>query len=157
MTTLFVSRKQASPRTPKMTSDRTDLLSHVLLPVAHEEDARATAERLEPYEPEHVTALHIVEKGGGVPDKTPVEQSEEVAEASFAAVRESFPDADDHRAYSRDVVGAVFDAAEETDATAVAYRPRGGNRLTQFLSGDLSLKLVTKCNVPVVALPREDD
>jgi len=57
---------------------------------------------LEPYDPEQVTALHVVEKGGGVPDKTPVEQSEELAADSYAAVRTVFPDADDHTAYDRD-------------------------------------------------------
>jgi nucleotide-binding universal stress UspA family protein len=141
-----------------MTNDTTDtdreLLGHVLLPVAHEADARKTAAALEPYDPERVTALHVVEKGEGVPDKTPVAQSEEVAEASYAAVREVFPDADDHTAYARDVVGAIFESAEEVGASAVAYRSRGGNRLIQFLSGDLSLKLVTNADRPVIALPR---
>jgi len=131
-----------------------ELLSHVLVPVATENDARVTAEQLAPYNPDHVTALHVVEKGGGTPDKTPVEQSEVIAEGSFAAVREEFPDADDHTAYARDVVGAIFDAAEEVDASAIAYRSRGGNRIVQFLSGDLSLKLVTKADRPVIALPR---
>jgi nucleotide-binding universal stress UspA family protein len=101
-----------------------------------------------------VTALHVVEKGEGVPDKTPVEQSEELAEESYAAVRAVFPDADDHTAYSRDVVGAIFDVAAEVDASAIAYRSRGGNRIMQFLSGDLSLKLVTQAECPVIALPR---
>ena len=133
------------------------LLAHVLLPVAHEDDALATATALEPYGPDRVTALHVVEKGGGVPDKTPVEQSEELAEESYAAVRTVFPDADDHTAYARDVVGAILDAAEAVDASAIAYRSRGGNRLMQFLSGDLSLKLVTGADRPVIALPRVDD
>ena len=139
------------------TDDREDreLLDHVLLPVAHEADALATAQALEPYGPERVTALHVVEKGGGVPDKTPVEQSEELAAESYAAVRTVFPDADDHTAYARDVVGAIFDAADEVDASAIAYRSRGGNRIMQFLSGDISLKLVTNANVPVIALPHE--
>ena len=132
------------------------LLDHVLLPVAHEEDALATARALEPYDPERVTALHVVEKGEGVPDKTPVEQSEELAAESYAAVRTVFPDADEHTAYARDIVGAIFDAADEIDATAVAYRSRGGNRLMQFLSGDVSLKLVTDAPLPVIALPRAD-
>ncbi|GAA0507642.1 Universal stress protein family protein [Halorubrum aquaticum] len=134
-----------------------DLLAHVLLPVAHEEDALATAEALEPYHPDRVTALHVVEKGGGVPDKTPVEQSEELAAESYAAVRTVFPDADEHTAYARDVAGAIFDAADEVDASAIAYRSRGGNRLMQFLSGDLSLKLVTNADRPVIALPRVDE
>lgn len=141
-------------RTDK-TADQ-DLLGHILLPVAHEEDAQATARALKPYGPEHVTALHVVEKGEGVPDKTPVVQSEELAAESYTAVRRVFPDADDHTAYARDIVGAIFDAAEEVDASAIAYRSRGGNRIMQFLSGDLSLKLVTNSHLPVIALPRED-
>ncbi|MGM0447098.1 MAG: universal stress protein [Methanobacteriota archaeon] len=142
-----------SPNDP----DGQGLLDHVLLPVAHEEDALATARALEPYDPNRVTALHVVEKGEGVPDKTPVEQSEELAAESYAAVRTVFPDADEHTAYARDVVGAIFDAAGEVDASAVAYRSRGGNRLMQFLSGDISLKLVTNATLPVIALPRADD
>lgn len=133
-----------------------DILAHVLLPVAHEKDARATATELEPYQPKHVTALHVVEKGEGAPDKTPVEQSEQVAEESFAAVRTVFPDADDHTAYGRDVVAEIFEAANEVGASAIAYRSRDGNRIMKFLSGDLSLKLVTQADRPVIALPRVD-
>jgi nucleotide-binding universal stress UspA family protein len=130
------------------------VLEHVLVPVANAEDARITARTLEPYDPEHVTALHVVEKGGGVPDKTPVEQSEDLAEECYAAVREVFPGANDHTAYGRDIVGKIFEAAEAVDASAIAYRSRGGNRIMQFLSGDLSLKLVTTAERPVIALPR---
>ncbi|TKX42322.1 universal stress protein [Halorubrum sp. SD690R] len=133
-----------------------DLLAHVLLPVANEDDALATARALEPYETGRVTALHVVEKGGGVPDKTPVEQSEALAAESYAAVRTVFPDADEHTAYARDVAEAIFDAAVETDPSAIAYRSRGGNRLVQLLSGDISTELVTDAPVPVVALPRAE-
>ena len=132
------------------------MLAHVLLPVASEDDALATATALAPYGPARVTALHVVEKGGGVPDKTPVEQSEELAEEAYAAVRSVFPDADDHTAYGRDVASEIFDAADTVDASAIAYRSRGGGRLMQFLSGDISMKLVTDADIPVIALPRED-
>lgn len=132
------------------------LLSHVLLPVAHADDARKTAQALQPYRPARVTALHVVEKGGGVPDKTPVEHSEAVAEESYEAVREVFPDAEEHTAYARDVADAIFEAAADVGASAIAYRSRGGNRLMQYLSGDLSLKLVTKADRPVIALPGPD-
>ena len=138
------------------TDEDQDLLAHVLLPVAHEDDARRTAMALEPYGPDRVTALHVVEKGGGTPDKTPVEQSEELAEKSYAAVQDVFPDADEHTAYARNVVEAIFEAAEEVDASAIEYRSRGGNRIMQFLSGDLSLKLVTSADRPVIALPHEN-
>ena len=137
--------------------DDEDILAHVLLPVAHEADALATATALEPYGPANVTALHVVEKGGGVPDKTPVEQSEDLAAESYAAVRSVFPDADDHTAYGRDIAAKIFEAADEVDASAIAYRSRGGNRLMQFLSGDISVTLVTQANRPVIALPQEEE
>jgi len=139
--------------------DETDgqaLLAHALLPVANEDDALATARALEPYAPDRVTALHVVEKGEGVPDKTPVEQSEELAAESYAAVRTVFPDAAEHTAYGRNVADEIFDAVDAVDATTIVYRARGGNRLMRFLSGDLSTKLVTGAPVPVVALPREE-
>jgi nucleotide-binding universal stress UspA family protein len=135
-------------------SGQSGLLDHVLLPVADEEDARASAQALARYDPKRVTTLHVVEKGEGVPDKTPVAQSEWLAADAFSAVREVFPEADDHTAYARDVVAAIFDSAEEVGATAIVYRSRGGGRIMQFLSGDLSLKLVTQADRPVVALPR---
>lgn len=131
------------------------LLAHVLVPVANKEDAEKTAKALAPYEPDHITVLHVVEKGKGVPDKTPVEQSEEIAAASFRAIRDVFPDAEEHTAYARDIVGAIFDAADEVDASAIAYRSRGGGRIMQFLSGDLTIKLVTQAERPVIALPRD--
>lgn len=139
---------------PPLDGDARDLLAHVLLPVADDGDALATARALEPYRPSHVTTLHAVEQGGGVPDETPVSQSEALARRAYATVRTVFPDADDHTAYARDVVGAIFDTAEAVDATAVAYRSRGGGRIVRVLSGDRSRKLATNAECPVIALPR---
>jgi nucleotide-binding universal stress UspA family protein len=139
-----------------MTSDQDiDLLDHVLVPVANEEDARATVESLAPYGPSKVTVTHVVEKGGGVPDKTPVEQSKAIAEDAYAAVQETYPDADTHTMYSTDVVEGIFEAADEVGSTAIMFSARGGNRIMQFLSGDLSLRLVTESSIPVVALPND--
>ena len=137
--------------------DADDMLAHVLLPVATENDARETARALAPYAPERVTVLHVIEKGGGSPDKTPVEQSEEIAADAAEAVRAEFPEAELETAYSRNVVDAIFEVASAIDASAIAYRSREGNRLVQFLSGDLSIKLVTQADRPVIALPRADD
>ena len=130
-----------------------DILSHAVVPVAHEADARKTARALEPYDPARVTVLYVVEKGGGAPDKTPVSHSEEVAAESFEVFREVFPDAETEMVYATKVADAIIETAEEHEATAIVYQSRGGSRLLQFLSGDLSLKLVTKASLPVVALP----
>lgn len=140
-----------------MHAAHTDLLKHVLLPVANADDARVTARALEPYNPEHVTVVHVVEKGGGAIDKTPVSHSEEVASAVYEAVRETFPDADEHTAYGTDIIETIFETVSDVEASAIAYRSRGGSRLLHFLSGDLTIKLVTNSPVPVVALPDPDE
>lgn len=127
----------------------------IIVPVANPEDARATATALEPYTVEDVTVLNVIEKGEGVPDKTPVEQSEEIAEASFAAFKETFPDADTVEVYRRDIVAGIIDAANDIGASAIVFRPRGGARIVQFLAGDRTLRLVTEARRPVIALAEE--
>ncbi len=108
-----------------MTDDSSaSLLSHLLVPVATEKDARETAVALAPYDPERVTVVHVVEKGGGVPDKTPVEQSESIAAAAFEAFRERFPDAETETVYRRNVVEGIVDVAAEIGASAIAFQPR---------------------------------
>lgn len=134
-------------------ADGTDLLEHVVLPVANEADATSSARALAPLRPEAVTVVHVIEKAGGAPDKTPVEQSEAIAERCLEAVREVHPDAELHATYHTDIVEGIFDSAEAVGATAVAFRTRGGGRITRFLSGDLALKLITDPRLPVIVLP----
>jgi len=133
------------------------LTDHLVVPVASADDARETARILDRYEYDEVTVVHVVEKGEGVPDKLPLEQAEQRAAESFAAFREVIPNAADEVAYSRDIVGAIIDVAAEVGASAIAFRPRGGNRLVQFLSGDTALTLVTAADHPVIALPVEGE
>ena len=140
-----------------MTSGDTDMTTqitqHVLVPIADQEDARTTAQTIEPYEFERITVLHVVEKGEGVPDKTPVEQSKQIAAEAFAAFRETFPDAEKEITYRRDVVKGIVEVADEIDATAIVFRPRGRARILQWLAGDRSLRLLMEADRPVISVP----
>lgn len=139
------------------TSTNHGLMSHLLVPVANVEDAHATAQALAQYSPQNVTVLHVVEKGEGVPDKTPVEQSETMAEKSFAAFRDEIPSIDEEITYRRDVVAAIIDVAADIEASAIAFRPQGSSRIVKFLAGDKSLRLISEADRPVISLPRVGD
>lgn len=131
------------------------LTGHLAVPVANDEDARETAWMLESFEFDKITVVHVIEKGGGTPDKIPLVEAEQRAADAFAAFRGVIPEADEEITYSSDVVAAIIDVADEVDASAIAFRPRGGSRIVRFLSGDKALKLITDADRPVIALPEE--
>ena len=138
------------------------LLEHVLLPVASESDAEATAAALEPYleEVQRVTAVHVIEKAGGAMDKAPLEKRREDAAEFLAVVESRLGDrvaVDTRTAFGTDVVETLFDEAADAGVTAVAFRPRGGSRIVRLLSGDTTSALVTDPAVPVVSLPDPGD
>lgn len=124
------------------------VLDHALLPVANEDGVLATATALEPDSPDRVTAVHAVGKGGDVPGKTPVEQSEESADESCVAVRTLFPDADERTAYGRE----IFEGGTRRRWHRRRQRPRDGSRIGRFRSP----KLVESSDRPVTALQNVD-
>jgi nucleotide-binding universal stress UspA family protein len=134
------------------------LAGTVVVPVAEDDDARATARALQHHlaDGADVLVVNVVEKAGGAPDKASVEQREDVAEAAFDAFREALADdpaVETRILYATDVAEGIFDAAEEADASAIAFTPRGGSRWIRLLTGDVSLDLVTGTDRPVVVLP----
>jgi len=139
------------------------LLGTVLVPIASEDDAAATAEALRPYldaDPE-VRVVHVIEKAGGAPDKASVEQREELAARIFDVVERRFADTGvdvtSEVLYGTDVADAVLAAADEIGASAIAFTPRGASRWLKLISGDVSGALVRKTDRPVLVLPAPDD
>jgi hypothetical protein len=151
---LFIQYKRSSRAMIASQTGR-DILTgaHVLVPVATPVDARKTATALTPHSPSRVTVAHVVERREHIPDKRPLEQSEVLAREALEAFRETFPGADGHVEYNRDVTEGILDAADACDPDAIAFRPRGGNRFVQYLTGDNALRLVTEADRPVVSFP----
>ena len=136
-------------------------LDAILVPVASTDDARTTARALREYfDPDETvpTFVFVVEKAGGAPDKSSVEQREEVAQDAFGAARAELRKfrVETKIVYDTDVADGIFDAADEVDADAVAFVPRKDGRLARFLTGDVALSLVTDNDLPVVSLPNEE-
>jgi nucleotide-binding universal stress UspA family protein len=141
-----------------------DLFARPLIPVASDEDARATAEAAFPRVAAvggRPTVLHVIEKAGGAPDKASVEQREAAAEAAFDAVRDVAAthdlDVGTDLRYHTDVATAIFEAAADTDATAIVFRPRGGSGWLDLLTGNVRDDIVTGSDRPVVVLPAGDE
>lgn len=139
----------------------TRLFEHVLLPVASEADAEATATAVRPYLEDAggtAIAVHVIEKAGGAPDKASVEQRERRAEEIFQAMRSAFGtgnvELQSEVTYGTDVVERVMDLAEERGVSAIVFVPREGSRWARLLTGDVAHRMITTTRIPVVVLPR---
>ncbi|MXR41360.1 universal stress protein [Halobaculum sp. WSA2] len=138
-----------------------DLLSRVVVPVASEDDAAATAAAIAAHGAEmgEATLVYVVEKAGGAPDKAGVDQREEAAREAFDTFDAALPDVtvDREIVYATDILDGILSVAGDVDATAIAFTPRDGGRFVRMLTGDVSLRLVTDADRPVVSLPRPTD
>ena len=141
-------------------ADRMALFDHLLVPVADDDDATTTANALVPHlgDVERVTVVHVVEKGGGVVDKAPLEKRRAdgrqflaTLESALATAAPTVP-VETHVTFGTDVADTIVETAADVGATAVAFRPRGGSRLARLLSGDTATRLVSDPEVTVVAL-----
>lgn len=135
------------------------LLTHLLVPIANENDAKVTCRELEVYldsKVEIITVVHVIEKAGGYMDKAPLAAREEQAEAIFSIVEEYFdkgPQIRRELRYGTDVIEEIVAAADEFDVSAIGFTPRSGGRIREFLGGDLAYRLITEGHYPVVVFP----
>lgn len=136
------------------------LFSRVVVPVANNNDAAATAGALIPYvdgSPSTVIAVHVIEKAGGAPDKASVEQRELAADEMFQIVRERLQgidiDLQTEYLYGTDVGDAIIKAAHDFGASSIVFTPRGGSRWLKLLTGDVTTTLVNESDLPVLVLP----
>lgn len=136
------------------------LLERVVVPVADESDATATATALAPYldEMRHVTVVHVIEKGGGAVDKAPMEKRRADAMEFLSTVEsrlESDLTVETLVAFGTSVAETILEIAIDAGAQAIVFRPREANRLVRFLSGDTAIRLVTAAEVPIVSVTAE--
>ena len=98
-----------------------DLLSRVVVPVASDADAAATAAAIVAYDAEvgDVTLVYVVEKAGGAPDKAGVEQREIAAREAFDTFDAALPalNVDREIVYDTDILDGILSVAGDVDAT----------------------------------------
>lgn len=136
----------------------------ILVPVASEDDAEATAGALRPHLPTEgstVVFTNVVEKAGGAPDKASVEQREEYAEKVFRCGAEALADLDvlieTRLTYGTDVAERILEVAADEDVTAIVFTPRGSSRWTKLLTGNVADDIIRGSDRPVVVLPERDE
>lgn len=134
------------------------LLERVLLPVSNEHDADVTGEAVCEHLDVETTihAIHVIEKGGGAPNKAPLGARQEVARAAFDRLENRLGkyDLETELRYGTDVIDEILAAAEESPSTAIAFVPRESGPLTRLLTGDKTRELVAGNRFPVIVLPR---
>lgn len=131
----------------------------VIVPVSDREDARSTAAAVTPYLDSDIgelVAVHVIEKAGGAPDKASVEQRETYANDIFAIMAESLPNAtplETKILYGTSIAEAIIYGAEEVNATAIVFTPRGGSKWVKLLTEDVTTGLVHHSDIPILVLP----
>ena len=134
-----------------------DLMNDIVVPVSNESDTEKTIKELQYFDPEHITAVFVIEETDGYPNKTPTTVLKDIAEDSMEMFEESFPNADFRLVQSYDVIESIIDTADDVGATSIVYRPRQRSFLSQILSSSQSEELITKSSYPVVALPEPEE
>jgi nucleotide-binding universal stress UspA family protein len=134
-------------------------LSRVVVPVANCDDAAATATSLRSYlaTDSTVIAVHVIQKAGGAPDKSSVEQREQRAAEIFSIITEAFDDSgvviETDLRYGTDIASSIVGTAHDRGASAIVFTPRGGSRWRKLLTGDVTHNLVLSSDVPILVLP----
>lgn len=141
--------------------DPDTLFEHVLIPIASEDEARMARETILPYLARSggdATVVHVIKYTESGVDPSPLSMQEADAERIFEIVDlgRSGLVVETKKAYGTDVAAAIFEVADETDASAIVVSPAEKSRLIRLLSGDTVLSLISNPDVPVLAIPRRD-
>ena len=137
-----------------------NLFQRVLLPVASEDDARATCSVARPYLQRAdgvAIGAHVVKHNEGAIGAAPIDARAEDSEHILGRVRNDLGNrvAETRTVYGPDITTAIFETAADTDASAIVFTPRGGSRWVRLLTGDVADSLVTNAELPVIVLPDE--
>ena len=136
------------------------LFKRVLLPVASEDDVRATCSVVRPYLQRAdgvAIGVHVVKRKEGAVGAAPIDARVEDSERILGLVRDDLGNrvTETRTVYGPDVTTAIFETAADTDASAVVFTPRGSSRWVRLLTGDVAGSLVTNAELPVIVLPDE--
>lgn len=140
---------QRAVRKSEESNDGPLLFERIVAPVADDHDARSTCRtlgRYAPYVVHPVEVVHVIEKGGGAPDKAPLELRREYAENVFGIVSDELESWDvpfeTRVLYGTDIAETILTAARDIDASAIVFTPRGGGRWVKLLAGDVTQSIL---------------
>ncbi|MEF8757835.1 MAG: universal stress protein [Halobacteriales archaeon] len=130
-----------------------DLLSKVVVPVADADVAETTARAAREYlnQDSRIVAVHVLQDD----EYASKDEWETFAEDAFERTKSVLGEdrVETELREGDDVTETIFEVAKDVDASAVAFRSRGGSRWRQIMAGDVARELVTEPDVPIVVLP----
>lgn len=137
----------------------TDLLANVVVPVASADVAEQTAEALREYldADSTVHVVHVVRDESELADASPEEWEAFAVEALTRFEEVYGSDVETEIREGTDIAETILSVAREVGASAVVFKPRGGSRWRQLMSGDVGRTLVSEADRPVVALRAADE
>lgn len=139
---------------------RDDLFERILVPIASPEDAEATARALRPRLDSGATLVvtHVTESATA--ETTVKSGRDQFAGATYEAFADVLHRDDLNFEWvtleARQVVDALVDAVDMTEATLVAFTPRDVDEWSRTAEGDPGGRLIRAADVPVLVLPNQN-
>ncbi|MDR5673580.1 universal stress protein [Halalkaliarchaeum sp. AArc-GB] len=141
-----------------------NLLRRIIVPIANEEDTKATCEALRPHIDETVelvNVLYVIEQTKGYMDPASPEALKQKAREWFMIAETSLNAGEAFQTELRagtDIVDEIVASASDHDATAIVFKPRQSSGLLSHLfSRGLKDELLSESPCPVISLPETDE